>query len=264
MSSYRDWITALRDLGLGQSSRVLVHASPESPAPVVGGADTIVGALLATCETVVTPTFTERTLITPAVGPEGNGLTYGASGNTEAEISRPDLPADSGMGEVAEALRRHPAARRSGHPALSFCGVNADEGLQAQTLEEPLATVRWLAELDADVVLLGVDHRRNVALHWAERLAGRKQFLRWALTPEGVVECPAYPGCPDGFPAMGTRLTGILRETRLGEDSLQAVPLRDLINVAVAWIRQDPRALLCDRVGCERCAAVRATVRVAP
>ena len=263
MSSYRDWITALRDLGLGSHSRVLVHAALETLEPVVGGADTIVGALLGACETVIAPTFTARTLITPAVGPPDNGIAYSEGANAEAEIFRPDLPADVDMGPVAEALRRHPSAGRSGHPALSFAGVNAEEALQAQTLQEPLAPIRWLAEFDGDVLLIGVNHRRNVSLHWAERLAGRKQFLRWALTPQGVVECPGYPGCSDGFQAIAARLSGITREARIGEDALQAMPVRDLLHIAGGWIREDPRALLCDRPGCERCAAVRAAVRVA-
>jgi aminoglycoside 3-N-acetyltransferase len=262
MSSYRDWITALRDLGLGRHSRVLVHASIETISPIAGGAGTAVGALLATCETVVAPTFTQRTLLVPRVGPPDNGLTYGSS-NDEVEIFLSDMPADAEMGVLAETLRLHAGARRSSHPALSFAGVNADEVLAAQTLEEPLAPIRSLAAEDADVLLIGSDHRRDVSLHWAERLAGRKQFLRWALTASGVAECPAYPGCPDGFEALGPRLAGIARQTQLGDGLFQAFPLRDLMNIAVAWIRQDVRALLCDRPGCERCAAVRASVRVA-
>src|SRR3990172_7372384 len=201
MSSYRDWITALRDLGLGRHSRVLVHASIEAMNPIAGGVGTVVGALLATCETVVAPTFTQRTLLIPRVGPPDNGLTYGTT-NDEAEIFLPDMPADADMGALAEALRRHAGARRSSHPALSFAGVNAEDVLAAQTLEEPLGPVRGLADEDADVLLLGTDHRSDVSLHWAERLAGRKQFLRWAVTPSGVAECPAYPGCPDGFEAI--------------------------------------------------------------
>jgi len=264
MSSYREWIGALRDLKLGRHSRTLVHASLESMAPVAGGAETAVGALLATCETVVAPTFTLRTLVVPNVGPPDNGLVYGVAPNTEAEIFDPAMAADVDMGAFAEALRQHSQSQRSSHPALSFAGVRAEAVLAAQTLDEPLAPIRALAEEDADVLLIGIGHRTNAGLHWAEHLAGRKQFIRWALTTRGVVECPAFPGCPDGFEAIAPKLEGVTREANLGNDTLVAVALRDLINIAVAWIRQDPRALLCDRLGCERCAAVRAAVRVAP
>jgi len=41
---------------------------------------------------------------------------------------------------------------------------------------------------------------------------------------------------------------------------LQAIPLRDLLHTASAWMRQDPAALLCDDPACALCQAVRATL----
>ena len=262
MPSYREWISALRDLGFGPSSRVLLHASLTPFAPDVGGPQALVGALAATCELVVTPAFTRRTLVTPPIGPPDNGLHYGDDpANQDAEFFRNDLPVDADLGEVAEAFRQHPASERSTHPALSFSGLRARPALAAQTLEEPLGTVRWLAEGDADVLLIGVDQRSNVALHHAERIAGRRQFVRWALTEQGVVICPRFPGCSDGFGAIEDRLEGIARRIQVAGCVLSAIPLRDLIHVAGGWMRADPRALLCDRAGCERCAVVRLSVR---
>ena len=46
------------------------------------------------------------------------------------------------------------------------------------------------------------------------------------------------------------------------DDRVELIPVRDLIHIAVGWIRQDPRALLCEQPGCSRCQAVRASVRV--
>jgi len=264
MPAYREWISAFRDLGLGPNSRVLAHTSLVPFAPDVGGPQALVGALTATCEIVVSPAFTQRTLVTPAFGPPDNGLRYGdAPANLEAEFFRRDLPVDSDLGEAAEAFRRQPSSQRSSHPALSFCGVRAAEALAAQTLEEPLGPVRWLAEGDADVLLIGVDHRRNISLHHAERVAGRRQFTRWALTEDGVMTCPRFPGCSDGFQAVEGRLEGVVRRTTVAGQEIIAIPLRDLIHVAAGWIRADPRALLCDRAGCERCADVRLSVRAA-
>jgi len=262
MPTYREWVSGLRELGLGPASRVLVHASLEPFAPDVGGPEALVGALMATCEIVVTPTFTLRTLVTPPVGPPANGLRYGTDSNQEAEFFHPGLPSDPDLGGVAEALRAHPQAERSSHPALSFAGLRAGPALAAQTLEDPLAPVRWLAEADADVLLIGVGHRRNVGLHYAEQVAGRKSFVRWALTGRGVVTCPSFPGCADGFETIAGRLAGIERRATVAGGEITAIPLRDLVHVAAGWIRQDPRALLCDRPGCERCADVRQAVRV--
>ncbi len=162
---------------------------------------------------------------------------------------------------MAETLRRHPRAHRSLHPVLSFTGVNVEEALARQSLAEPLGPIAWLAEFDADILLLGVDHTANTSLHYAERLAGRKPFVRWALTAEGVVVCPGFPGCPDGFGVIAGRLEGVARRASLGEAEIALIPMRDLLHVAVAWIRDDPRALLCNRPDCERCGAVRASLK---
>jgi aminoglycoside 3-N-acetyltransferase len=262
LPTYREWIAAFRDLGLGPHSRLLVHASLAPFSPDVGGPQALLGALIATCEIVVAPTFTTRTLVTPPFGPAYNGLRYGDDpSNQDAELFHADLPTDPLLADLAEAMRQHPSAERSTHPALSFCGIRAGQALATQSLEEPLAPVRWLAEADADVLLIGTDHRRNVGLHHAERLAGRKSFVRWALTEQGVVACPQFPGCSDGFNAVAGRLEGTVRRATLAGQEIEALPLRDLIHVASGWIREDPRALLCDRPGCERCADVRQAVR---
>jgi len=257
---YRDAVRALRDLGLNPGSPTLVLGSPNWVAEIRGGIATLVSALLSSSGAVLSPAFTFQTLVVPPVGPADNGLTYGisAESNAEAEFFRPDLPVHNSLGPLAEAFRQSPEARRSDHPVLSFVGVHADAALQAQTLEDPWGPIAQLASQDGDLVLLGVEHTADVALHLAEQRAGRKQFIRWALTPQGVVECPVYPGCARGFESIQTRLRGIGCEGWLGSAHLQLVPLRDLLHTATAWIREDPGALLCDDPTCAQCRAVRA------
>jgi aminoglycoside 3-N-acetyltransferase len=264
MTTYRDFVSAFRQLGLGEGSRVLAHASLSAFGEVIGGAETVVGAMVGSFESVMMPTFTFRTMVVPPVGPPDNAISYQQEpGQNElAEFFHPDLPADRSVGLIAETLRLHPEANRSHHPILSFAGVSAERYLEVQTLDDPLAPIAQLADADGDVLLLGVDHQANVAIHLAEQQAGRHRFTRWALTPRGVVECPNMPGCPDGFRKVSERLGGISRRTELGAARLEAVPLRDLIHVSSAWIRQEPLALLCDRPSCPRCSAVRATIEV--
>jgi aminoglycoside 3-N-acetyltransferase len=264
MLNYRALTNAFHQIGMGSHSRVVVHASLSSLGPISGGAETLLGALTSTCDIVLMPTFTYRTMIVPEVGPPQNGMDYGSAKkqNEKAEIFLPDMPADPAMGVLAETLRRYPTAHRSDHPILSFAAVNGDDALATQTLEEPFAPIGWMAEYDGDVLLLGVDHTVNTSLHHAEKLAGRKQFVRWALTPGGVVTCPNWPGCSNGFQAITERIEGIVTRSPLGDGFIEIIPLRDLIHITVGWIREDPRALLCDRVGCERCSEVRSAVRV--
>ncbi len=263
MLTYRQFVNALKDIGLDSHSRVIAHSGSSALTKVSGGAETIVGALISTCGAVMMPAFTRRTTIIPPFGPPDNALEYGSQleGNQEAEIFHPELPVDSELGVVSEVMRCHPQARRSNHPVLSFVGVNLEDELQSQTIEEPFAPISWLADSDGDVLLIDTDHRSNVSLHEAERLAGRRGFIRWALSEEGVVECRNMPGCPDGLDAIRSRLEGISHTAEYEGLRLEVVPVRDLVNAVVGWIHEDPRALLCDRPFCPRCAAVRTSVR---
>jgi len=262
--TYRELVGAFRRLGLEAGSKVLAHASLSAFGEVVGGAETMAGALVGSFESVVMPTFTLRTMVIPETGPPDNAMTYAVDPerNALAEFFRPDLPADRSMGVVAETLRLHPDANRSLHPILSFAGVEAESFLETQSIEDPWGPIAALAEADADVLLLGVDYRANVSLHYAEMLVGRRGYLRWALTLGGVIECPGWPGCSDGFNSVGRRLSGIRRRAEVGAAVIEAVPLRDLLHLTTGWLRADPFALLCDRPNCPRCSLVRAAVRV--
>jgi aminoglycoside 3-N-acetyltransferase len=260
MVTYRELLVALRGLEIDPNRPIIAHASLSAFGQVHGGAASVVGALLAAFHSVTMPTFTYKTMVTPEAGPADNAIIYGSGRDTNrmAGFFHLDMPADRLMGAIPEALRCHPRAQRSNHPILSFTGVNAAAVLEAQTIQEPLAPIQVLAESGGWVVLLGVDYTVNTSIHYAERCAGRKQFVRWALTPQGVCECPGFPGCSDGFPALAARLQGQTRTTQAGEAEIQAIPLTDLVEAVCLWIRDDPLALLCERKYCERCCAVRA------
>jgi aminoglycoside 3-N-acetyltransferase len=264
MITYRDFDRALKAIDIQAHSRVLLHARIEPFGEVAGGEQSLIGALAKRCEMFISPAFTPQTMITPSMGPIDNALEYGQhdDANLQAEIFSPDLTVDPSLGRVNERMRKHAQALRSSHPILSFVGFNSEEALAAQSLESPLGPVEWLANFDGDVVMIGSDQRANVAIHLGEQLAGRKTFVRWALTSSGVVECRKMPGCSEGFELVRGRLGAIVRSTTLNAVLIEAIPLRDLVNLVVGWIREDPRALLCDRTGCPHCAVVRSEVRV--
>jgi len=263
MITYRSLTQALAQIGVQPEGVLLAHVADDFAARVVGGADSVLGALLANTHGLLLPAFTRRCEVVPPVGPPDNGIDYAAQHglSLQAEFFRADLPPDPGQATVAEALCPKPGAARSSHPLLSFFGWQAEDLLAAQTLQTPLAPLAQLAATDGDILLMGADHRHSTAIHYAEAMAGRRTFLRWALTPAGVRECPGMPGCAEGFEALDERLTGIDRRLELDGRPLRLLPLRDLVHVVVGWIRQDPRALLCDRAECAMCSAVRASVR---
>jgi aminoglycoside 3-N-acetyltransferase len=263
MITFTDLRLSLLKLGLGHTP-VVAHASLKVFGEVVGGAETLLRATMDSVWALVMPSFTYRTMVTPEVGPLVNGMVYGSERdqNRMAEPFSPDMPADRQMGILAETLRRQPRARRTSHPILSFVGVNADRFLAAQTHEDPLGIFAALADADAWVLLLGVDHTVNTGIHYAERRAGRRQFTRWALLPDRIIECPGFPGDSAGFASIALDLANDVRQVKVGSALVQAVPIRAIVRVVESQIQKDPVALLCSRSDCLRCNAVRESLGV--
>ncbi len=259
MTGEEDFSFAFQKLAIPPSSPVIVHASLSVFGEVRGGASAVLNALLNSFETLIMPAFTYKTMVVPEEGPPENGLVYGSyqAANSMAEIFHSDMPVDRLMGVVPESLRRLTGTYRSSHPILSFVGVNALFLLESQTIDEPLTPIRSLMESQGWVLLLGVDHTVSTSIHLGERLAGRKQFVRWALTPDGVMECPHFPGCSDGFNQIVPLLSSMVRQEWVGESSILAVPLMELIGAVKKMVETDPLALLCDRFYCERCQSIR-------
>jgi aminoglycoside 3-N-acetyltransferase len=228
MLSYRDLITGFKKFDIDQQSPVIVHASLSSFGEIQGGANTLLGAIIASFHAVMAPAFTYKSMLTPETGPENNGIIYGTSRdqNFMAEFYTQDMHVDHLMGTLSEKIRSHPLATRSTHPILSFVGINMNEAIEQQTLDEPLAPIEWLVEHQGYVLLLGVDHTVNTSIHVAEKIAGRKSFIRWALTPRTIYECPNFPGCSEGFNKALPHLADIIKIVQIGENEVHALPIK--------------------------------------
>ncbi len=252
--SHAEIIAGLQSIGLTNDSKVLVHSSLSAFGEVEGGAQTVLESLMAIAGTIVMPAFTYQTLVWPPNGPADNGVDYASidykSINNAAVFFTPDLPAHPSVGEIAGAFRKMPNVWRSTHPVLSFAamGDGAADILAAQTIDQPLGLIEWLRNHSGDVLLFGVDQTQNVSLHYAEHLANRKQFLRWALTKiDGrgtALELPNFPGKSDGFNAIETEIKPMTRWVKIGDAVVKRIPLELLIPVAVGLIDEEPKALL--------------------
>jgi aminoglycoside 3-N-acetyltransferase len=259
---FREVVNGLKNLGVSHQYPVLAHVDPGIIKEVKGGAKTLLGALLTAADNLVLPAFTSGTQVIPETGPANNALQYGSGSesNLQAEIFYEELRADEPYLEMSEQLRHYPNAMRSPHPILSFVGLGLNSALAGQNNQQPYAPIKSLMNMDSMVLLIGVDQTRNFSLHYAEFLAGRKQFTRWALTKVGVLECNPFPGCPDGFTKIERQIEKYKIQLSLADSLWQAYSLQQLIEVALAMLKKDPFALLCNRLKCERCNAVRQSI----
>lgn len=263
MLNFNSLIEAFQPLGL-QKKAVIAHASLRAFGFIEGGADALVTALLYSTGGLMMPSHTYKPLFTPDSGPANNAVNYARAQqwNRLVEPFRPEMPADVMMGVTAEQLRQRPQAQRSSHPLLSFTGVNVQPLLATQTLADPFAPLLALANADGWCLLLGVDHSANTSIHLAEKLAGRRQFTRWARLEDGsTLTCPGFPGCSAGFDALAPEMEPFTIRLTVGSAQIQAFPLRALITRAYEIVKKDPLALLCQRPDCERCAATREALK---
>ena len=164
---------------------MLVHSSLASfGAPVEGGADGVIDALLAVVGsegTVVAPTFGSSD---PVFDP------------TRSETS---------LGAVPSALWRRAGALRSPHPLASVAALGGKaawliEGhVDAETAHGEGTPYHRLAEIAGKILLLGVDQDRSTFLHTAEEVA-RAAYLRPATgswrESSGAVRTKTWPFFP--------------------------------------------------------------------
>ncbi len=68
-----------------------------------------------------------------------------------------------------------------------------------------------MAEEEGVILIVGMDQRVNFSIHYGEKIAGRMQFIRWALTEKGVIECPYFPGDSEGFNAIAPTIKSFTR-----------------------------------------------------
>lgn len=259
MLSFRDISSGIRKLEIDPQKPVIIHASLSSFGEIRGGAETLLGGLLANFQAIMAPTFTYKTMLTPESGPANNGISYGSaySQNRMAEFFTPTMPCDRMMGVLPERLRLHPKATRSTHPILSFAGINLEQTLATQTLSDPFLPIQSLNDQGGYVLLLGVDHTVNTSIHLAEKRAGRKTFIRWALTPKAVIECKGFPGCSEGFNKVEPFLEEITHSLPLGESQMKCISIPAMVDILESQVKSDPFAFLCEKETCPRCAAIR-------
>lgn len=174
-----DLIEQFKSCGVKRGQTIFVHTSLSKIGFVVGGAETLIRALL---EIV----GEEGTLMMPSQTWKNLDPSTGVHWEEPEEwwpIIRENWPAYDkevtpaiGMGVVAEMFRKWPGAKRTTHPARSIAAV----GKYAEyiTEEHNLSNIFGdnspldkLYKLDGHILLIGVGYDKNTSLHLAETRA---------------------------------------------------------------------------------------------
>ena len=238
----------LRGLGVEEGDALVVHSSLSSLGHVEGGADAMVDALL------------------DAVGPSG---TLAVPTFTRYDDPYDPAVSPSTTGAVTNAVRTREGAARSAHPTKSIAVIGPDaselvadhEPANSLGIDSPLHRVLLQ---DGNILLVGVDHTTNSALHVAERLAGmpyRDQKAETTTYVDDRVERVTVNQvhCSKGFEAISplARHAGIVRVGQIGDAEVRLIEGEPLLNLAVELLETEPGALLCSSPDCDRCAYAR-------
>lgn len=243
----------LHRLGVSNGDTLIVHSSLSALGYVVGGAQTVVEALL------------------KSIGPAGNLTMPGHSGalSEPSYWKNPPVPQDwwpieraampafdlnltplREMGAIPETFQRLPGVKRSNHPRFSHLASgplasiitnshSLDDGFGEQS---PLAR---LYECDARVLLLGVPHANNTSLHLAEYRATWPSKARTTqgspVLVDGQREWVTYEELEtsaDDFDAIGNELAANQLQISgfVGLATAHLMSQRVVVDFAVDWI----------------------------
>ena len=245
----------LRTLGVQSGGVLAVHMSFRAVRPVDGGPAGVIQALrLAVGES--------GTIVMPS---------WGDDDSVPFDVATTKV-ADS-LGVTADVFRRLPGVKRSNHPfAFAALGPDAERivsdplPLPPHRLESPIGRA-W--ELDAQVLLLGVDHSENTTIHLAELMTDVPYGVRKECTvlDGGTAKRIEYlenDHCCQRFRLVGEwlRARDLERSGHVGSAVARLVRSRDVVDVTVEQLKRDPLVFLHSvEEGCEECTEARASVR---
>lgn len=174
-----DLIKQFRHCGVAERQTLIVHTSLKSLGFVIGGAETLIRALLEIVGdegTIMMPSQTWKNL-DPSTGVHWEEpVEWWPMIREHWPAYDKDITPAINMGVVAEMFRKWPGSHRSSHPARSIAAVG--KHAQYLTSEHDLShifginsPVDKLYTLDGYVLLIGVGYDKNTSLHLAETRA---------------------------------------------------------------------------------------------
>lgn len=254
-------LRAISRLGI-ENAAICAHCSLRSFGRRVE-ADTLIDAFLQQGCTLLVPAFSDQyeARPVPQYMPKQNG-----AGDYSYFLHKqypPMPPFDTAskqitaeeMGVFAQRVLLREQSQRGNHPLNSFaalgpCAGRLVRGQTARQVYEPLAQ---LCREGGYVLLMGVGLGSATLIHYAEQLAGRTPFLRWAQGEGGRVVPVLAGSCSEGFFRLEAALEGCARRARVGGSDWVCYPAKEMAEICRAQIAAHPEITHCGDPACERC-----------
>lgn len=238
----QDLLDGLRQLGINPKGTLLVHSSMKSLGKVEGGADTVLDAL--------SEYMKEGLLVLPT-----HTWSYINTTNPKFDVVHSEVC----VGILPELFRKRKGVIRSWHPTHSVAALGKDavEFVKDNELwDTPCARKSpWgkLLDLDAQIMLLGVDLRRNTFIHGVEewvdipgRLTDEPEMLT-VVTPDGrEISVPSRRHCGDNWSEYFWKIDDFLQEKqvmitgKLGDATVRICQTEPMTEVIKQLLRINP------------------------
>ncbi|ENM5727847.1 TPA: AAC(3) family N-acetyltransferase [Vibrio mimicus] len=257
MISESDFIDLIHETGLS-SSIICLHSSFKSFGEVENGPKTLIDAFIKTGCTLVCPAFFYQSQTFPSKeNYKSNGIDYSKINEIRSvNYTGSNEQIEPSMGIIPKLLLNHKLASRTNHPTNSFVVAgDAKEHLLFNQSELNVYSVyknMYDHHQDAYIVLAGVDLTSCTPIHYAEELAGRCLFRRWAVSKNRIVEVEEG-SCSDGFEKLRNSVRDIEKIVNISESQIRIYSFKEFIDKIVNVISNNPEVTHCNNSKCPRC-----------
>lgn len=222
-------------------------------------AEALLDAFLAARMTLVVPTFSYHFEVPPPDRdqPANNGMSYDRDWPIHESRFQPheNSLSQRAMGALPTTVLAQAGRMRGNHPLNSFSaiGPDAETVIGAQTPLDVYAPFRRLLDLNGKILMCGTDTTSMTFIHYAEQMAGRSLFIRWALTPAGKTIRARVGGCSNGFHKLMPVVSGVATTFNCLGSTFMAMDAQAALGKLIDAIRDDPAITHCRDAACERC-----------
>lgn len=256
-------VNAINTLGISGAD-VCIHSSMRSfGAPIKNGLKTLTDAFMERFCTIMVPTFSDIYEVRPTKQfmPEQNGagdysffLEQSYAEIKPFDVTSKEISAGD-MGAFPKFVLETEGSVRGNNPLNSFTalGANAKRLVARQSFKDVYAPLKQLCADDGYVLLMGVGLDKATIIHYAEQVAGRTPFVRWAYDENRKVVPVSAGSCSEGFRNLDGILDIYARKITVGSSRWVCYKAQEFVDVCSRAIRNMPNITHCDDKECDRC-----------